>query len=821
LTLLLALAWLTLAPALTLGAQSWPTTKFEVFVGSPFIDQTVGGGIAGDLLGPETLDDEDDKDLPHPSAVMELEKALHEAAVWFKNKGLPAPALEPLLKTDEGLVYRIYLCKWHGEGFRCGFNPADGSTSSGMYFPQCAGDPTRSRILYLNRDQTIIGMGLTESGYGTVAHELMHAITANTAFGRNESQNCGSVNRWITEGIPDAIGYDVMEELWKGKYAEVTGGNSVAKRHGYRPYSISLPQDGDLQIPGYPQGNMAQGDYGTSSLWRYIANSHPTGWKNLLTKGSGSSPGLLDTPLTSTSKNWPKEVQWLDAWLHQKFNQRLRDTYAHFVNNFAYRLAPFDSYQGRPAEVNVERWAGILFDQCADVTVPAGGHQDFTLTIQQLAAGCVWVQPTGASGFVQVSFQAGSDDRALLESLTIGLAGTMIVSRAAPIVDISQGPHPHLGAWRDYPQDASTKTLYVISNVSRPPQDSVKRQVTFTVSVPGNKNSARADGSLPPAKVAKRPMKPSYDRKAESLAKQKSATTKMVQEQVNLDKETLNPNVSGATQVRRSVSDPNCREPFKYTACGPHMNISLNVAPGTYLSLAHTSSQGGMAGQMMGSLSAMAQTSAFDSQERVMHLAGLLEGIDGHSVSIDVPMFDYGQAPSFDNAAITVGMANNQSYSAFGPMDETGRSPLTGRVTITEYSPLILSGTFSASLAEYVAGAGPNDPPVYQSRGTVSGTFTSVAPFLGDERATIVHDSHEQMADDIMNSLGVPAGMAQSLREDGSLPESMGGSPGGGSGSSSGGGGTITPKCTCECDMKPFADDLCNLLCEEEFAACE
>jgi hypothetical protein len=153
-------------------------------------------------------------------------------------------------------------------------------------------------------------------------------------------------------------------------------------------------------------------------------------------------------------------------------------------------------------------------------------------------------------------------------------------------------------------------------------------------------------------------------------------------------------------------------------------------------------------------------------------------------------------------------------------MDETGMSPLTGRVTITEYSPLILSGTFSASLAEYVAAAGPNDPPVYQSRGTVSGTFTSVAPFLGDERVTIVHDSQEQMADDIMNSLGVPAGMAQSMREDGTLPESMGGSPGGGSGSSSGG-GTFTPECTCECDMKPFADELCNMLCEEEFAACE
>lgn len=203
-----------------------------------------------------------------------------------------------------------------------------------------------------------------------------------------------------------------------------------------------------------------------------------------------------------------------------------------------------------------------------------------------------------------------------------------------------------------------------------------------------------------------------------------------------------------------------------------------------------------------------------------MHLAGLLEGIDGHSVSIDVPLFDYGQTPSFSNAAITVGMANEKSYSAIAPMDQNGMTPLTGQVSITEYTPFVIKGTFSAALAEYVAGSGPNSPPVYQSRGNVSGSFTSVAPWMGDERITIIHDSQEQMADDIMNSLGVPAGMAQSMREDGTLPASMGGSPGGGAGSS-GGGAVGTPECTCECDMKPFADELCNMLCEEEFAACD
>ena len=93
---LLALA-MAIAPVLTaLAAEPWPTTRFEVFVGVPFIDNTVGGGIAGNLLGPETLDDAYEDNLPHPSAIAEMEKALHEAAVWYKDKGLPPPALDTL-----------------------------------------------------------------------------------------------------------------------------------------------------------------------------------------------------------------------------------------------------------------------------------------------------------------------------------------------------------------------------------------------------------------------------------------------------------------------------------------------------------------------------------------------------------------------------------------------------------------------------------------------------------------------------------------------------------------------------------------------------
>ena len=44
------------------------------------------------------------------------------------------------------------------------------------------------------------------------------------------------------------------------------------------------------------------------------------------------------------------------------------------------------------------------------------------------------------------------------------------------------------------------------------------------------------------------------------------------------------------------------------------------------------------------------------------------------------------------------------------------------------------------------------------------------------------------------------------------------GAPAGGSG----GAGAITDgDCSCECDYRQFADELCELFCEEEFAACD
>lgn len=285
---------------------------------------------------------------------------------------------------------------------------------------------------------------------------------------------------------------------------------------------------------------------------------------------------------------------------------------------------------------------------------------------------------------------------------------------------------------------------------------------------------------------------------------------------MQLDKESLNANVSAATQVSRRPKQPACPEPFKTAACGPQTSISLGLAPGTYIQPGQTNTSGGIAGQAFSGLQAMAQTSMWDTEPRMRALADVTDGIDGSQVAIAIPLIDYGFTGTIDNAAITVNMSGDKSYSAIGTPDESGWAPLIGSVTIEEYSPAVLIGSFSASLGELETS--PLGQPVRRSRGTVSGTFTSVAPYLADERSQIILDSNEQMADDIVNAMGLPADMIFSMKQDGSLINGappVPGSPGTSSG------GVLQTGCSCECSMRAVADELCELFCEEEFEACE
>jgi hypothetical protein len=788
---------------------TWTTTRFQVFVGAPFM----GSNTTGNVFGTANLDDEYEDERPPPSAVADVERAFSEAASWYKRKGFPAPNLETIVETDNGPAYRIYLCNYREGGFLCGYDPAKNKTDAGFYVPLCFEDKTRTRFIYLNWDRVIgTTLGLNETGYQTIAHELMHAIIDNTPSGTPSS--CGSTGGWITEAIPDAISFDIANEIWmpQNRYTQDQSDPAIQKRYGYRPYLESLPQRGTVPVP--QESYLIKATYTSSSFWRYLADSHSDGWAGLLLtkRKRGAAPGLLDIPIEGTP-GWAREVTWLDKGLSGKFNLNLDGMYALFANNFAYRLAPLEEYAGEPARDNLKDWAEKLFDNCAGVDLSTVPKQSVTLDLKRLSGRCIWVGPTNSPGFTQITFSAESQDLSLLEDISIGQPGSTRVLRGIT-AEKPGSPGWHVASWLDFPQDGSKSSLYVVSNAARIPYNSKQRSITLEAGRPDYDMSMWA-GPLPPAAVAPKPQQPRYGKHAKSLKRQQRDTAKQVSEQMTLDKESLNPSTSRSTSVGRRPNAPACREPFKYSPCGPSLGISLSLMPGTYGAPGGANAQGGIAAQAMGGLQAMSQSSMFGGLEPMKELAARVDEIDGSAVNIAIPLIEYGFTGTIQNAAISVDMSGGRTWRAFGPPDASGNGRLTGSVTIEEFTPLFIRGSFMAPLAELEATA--DGPPVYRRRETVTGTFSSVAPWQSDERVQILTGSTGKIADDVANSMGISAEMVHSMKQQGTFPGG-GSAPSGGGG---GGGAVQTGECSCECEQRPFADELCELFCEEEFAACD
>ncbi|RLQ20508.1 hypothetical protein DWB85_17310 [Seongchinamella sediminis] len=808
--------------------------KFEVFAGNPYTGTTLYEMFGSyDWLESENLiypvDDEVAKD---------IERAFNEAAVWYQQRGFPPPLLEPIVDTDDGPAYRVYVCsyKWEQqlwdriteatgttrtslvtadqiEWSRCGGNEENDDLNAGAYVSDC-NVGSRKRVIYINRDVAIgADNRLTELGYQTLAHELLHAIIPNTVFGKSELY-CGAYS-WITEGIADALGWDIAEELWAHRYRPSTQDSDLVKSWGYRPYFEPLPQNGKLSIPGLPAKVKLNAGYASSSFWRFVADAYPKGWNIMVAAGRRGPPGLLDLPLSGPG--WRAEVDWLDQGLRARFNYGLDAIYGSFAGHFVHSVPPYARYKGKGAESQavMDHWTNLLYEQCASVDLSSGRPQKVSLDIAELGARCLWVEPTGKAGAVQVTFQAAHDDLGLLQDVWISRPGTTLLVRASSTGELPNGSPRYISSWKDFPQEGSERTLYVISNVARKPSESKPRKIELTVSLPNNQNSARPP--MPPRKYATAPGKPAFNKHAKTLGRRQSETRKMINQQMNYDKKSLSDEVSTATEVSRHPDKPDCAEPFKYQACGPTTSILLTIMPGTYSAPGQVNAQGGMASQVMGGLQAMAQTSAFDSMEVMTELNARIKTINGSTVNIATPLFDYGFSGTFDNAQISVMMRDEKRLSAIGPPDANGRTRLTGRVTITEYTPFTLRGSFVAPLAEFVES--PSGPARYRRRETVTGTFTSVAPWQADERVKVVVESREVLKEDIMSGLGVPAGMGWSLEQGGNTAaqDAAGAAAGGG------GQGQVleTAECTCACDTKPFVDDLCALLCEDEFAACE
>lgn len=462
------------------SAEEWPIKRFEVvalepaghadmIAGTEKVPVLVTRILRSVNVDPDQIFDFSVVELD-PETKAAMERYLTDAATLYESWGFGPPSLEPIVELDNGATaYRVYLVK----------NIIVGDAHySGIKYDACEGTFTE-RVMLLAADQiltpeeklpdgTVLKKGrITANGYGTVGHELFHAVQHGSLFASPCSEFEGSVGDWIMEGQADAVAWDAVRRL-RNANPDVTAGKSW----GLRDYQFALP---------VPSVRPPETDaYRTSSFWRYLAET-----------ASGGTPGaepqsvdysfmasLLATPSVSTDCDETRdapcsaELFWLDRNLRAQFGKPLRDLYALFMQAYA----QYDTARVGDA---TNSWQRQAFPSCYPIVFrkrddPEYGdavsvHHVKVDTFNANATTCFFVTPLGYDGDVRVKVRVDNPGgNFAIQDLAAGLEGPPYRVENAKVEGAGEDGGPRMASWEvDFEGAESTK--FFLSNVADNP----------------------------------------------------------------------------------------------------------------------------------------------------------------------------------------------------------------------------------------------------------------------------------------------------------------------------------------------------------------
>jgi len=332
-----------------------------------------------------------------PEIRREIEAYLTEAADVIAGWGFPPPAL-----AESDGKYEVILAVETPAGLK-------GETAGGTYHGPICGIIGGQIFISAN---SILGAPTEEGGrpeltaFGrvTLAHELFHAVQANTAF--HGSPCLPSMGEWIVEGTADAVGVDVLRILRGEEVAD------QAMAWGERDYGRRLPVPLDLSILPREWTPERLAGYRTSSFWRYLAEYYAM-------LGSGERPGpapagdRIDygylatmfgrgeaTGCVGADASCDYELRWLDAGLKSIFGSDLAELYPLFAET----LVLYGEHRVPPVANAAIRWRDAVFGDCVyfDLTPGRRMHRLVIDSFEPVSMDCWTVVPTG--GFEQDVF---------------------------------------------------------------------------------------------------------------------------------------------------------------------------------------------------------------------------------------------------------------------------------------------------------------------------------------------------------------------------------------------------------------------------------
>ena len=801
--------------------QKWPVKQFELVETIPWHDDVVVGGSGAAAiarafgLNPETPTPTNAK--LSPELKREVELYLARIAQQFEAWGFPAPDLNPVVQLDDGrLAYRVYYVDLVSGRSRY-------ESNSWILEPLA---PSENIIFFHNRNLLQSGR-LSQSGKSTLAHELFHAVQGATKLRQDYPGKLGS---WIVEGQASAVGYDT-ERLLAGGNGNLPK-DSGRSWWGLRDYSRALP------VPRGSGESAPDIAYQTSSFWRYLAElDYSRGHREL-----DALPGPMPAPYdyrylnyflaqTVPEKTLAGEVAWLDGALrnYHRFRFPLNRVYANFIAAYVeygrYR-AETPNFRGSDADALL--WVYESFPDCpAETLTPTQRKVSMIVDLAQAATACRGIYAEGFAPEVSADVQLAADSQALLEQLAVVFdGGQRVVVPSSIGVDNAAGKAR--ARWsirlREKPAAVSIggflpNNIFVL-NIARIARDTKRQSVELTVSIGGSEVLQSTPGPAEPA-AAEQPSRE--------------------------DKRTGKPDEAGPAGAAKAADGRRQRAADKVTSNGPlgqrierenaepMMKIHLRSVPDELAVLGEVNGTGGLMEQILASAGVVERAGP----------AGFVGGVTQaivdrtESVELRIPRIDYGFTGTFRNAEILLSRPAASTLEARGPVDADPGAFVeflpSGSITIDEYRPEFLSGTFVGDLIDRSANPVHSRDRVVTAKieRRVQGRFWISSPWQGDDRIEPVLSSglEADFRSDMLQRL--PAELAP-VAAGGSFGESSGNQPGESPSSSANSGG-----CDCSCaakaqvtatldaiddDKGPSGDELqavgCMMSCMQTYASC-
>lgn len=778
------------------GRQPWPIKEFEVVSARPWqtwqpvdrwlnlLREQVGQELDEATRGDEILNLQLKEDMEDY-----LSRAAHQLEAW----GFPPPKLEPVVTRKDGRrAFRVFYT-----------NLKSAERPAGMYMPDNSRhvfpiemQGTRT-VIYLSGLRGVLstaseksGVRLSDNGKATLGHELFHAVQFATPFFTASSTWRGD---WITEGTARAVGYDLLQVI-EGRVRST----SAARRWGQRRYIDPLPR---YRQPG--QSIAPSDTYNTSSFWRYLAELHARPRQGKPGPAAqavdhGYLAGLFNRRLEGGGM--ADELRWLDEGLRleQRIGAKgLNRIYPDFVSTYA----AYGEHRAR----GQQKWRSSSFGSCTYFRIsPDQLERGTLLTLEPVAARCIEVDARAFPAPVTFSVQVQAATEALAAQTIIGIAGGQRVSHDPMLA------RPPFPPGEERPWVATTVFLstpgelqpLILANVAEDAWSTERQQVFVRVSTSGYVTNLGG-----PASPTESPAPPVEQSPGPSGARQ--AASRDMRMAV---KRTAQTGITIVSLDRRPDAVRGCREKYRrLNFCGPQLVVTMRRQAASSDIMSATLDAGGFFGQAMAGAGAMLDNlpEVIDSAHQAMREK---EYTEAGTIQLSMPYVDYGFTGRLTNVRMSVTREGGGEYVAVGPRDiEPGSMtlfPPSAEVTIEEYTPTFMAGTFSAQLIDPQSLPGGAIPLASQeSRPTlpvvrrIEGRFFLTAPWREDERTEglFVDDPEGSLMIDVSEMLPTgPDGWAIDFGDFAPPTAPPTRPPAGAPGAGSGGG--VMHGCDCSCE---------------------